>query len=283
MDLLRSSFMQDCSIDQQDWLKNLDRFGFPSKGVIDINNRYVTNSYGFRGNNFRCNQDIVALGCSFTFGMGVPQEEIWCSISARKLGLGIDNLGIPGAGFRRIIMTFISYCNIYGPPKTVFALLPDFNRFRYLGDDLVASDLFIPKFSKAPHDLSDILTEKMALWDAMSMAYVLEGFCKVSGIRLIWTSWDGNTHEYIHTMVNNRSQAFSNFINIEKIIRGTNWAHEDWPVKFYPHFQDCHQELKEKYPKFFSIGGDIEEGNPHWGVHKHYHIAEAFTDAYLGG
>ena len=46
---------------------------------------YTVNKHGFRGDNFSTKDDaIMFLGCSFTFGIGVPDEDVWCRNVADK-------------------------------------------------------------------------------------------------------------------------------------------------------------------------------------------------------
>lgn len=56
---------------------------------------YRINSEGFRGGDF-VEGGAMFLGCSLTFGIGMPEEDIWPSIVARELNLPCINLGVPG-------------------------------------------------------------------------------------------------------------------------------------------------------------------------------------------
>ena len=60
--------------------------------------RYVTNEWGFRSTvPFEENPDsIIFLGCSYTMGIGLPLEDVWCSIVARELKKDGYNLGVGG-------------------------------------------------------------------------------------------------------------------------------------------------------------------------------------------
>ena len=56
---------------------------------------YETNSYGFRTKEFEeCRDSIIFLGCSSTFGIGLPSDRIWCHHVAKKLGLPYFNLSV---------------------------------------------------------------------------------------------------------------------------------------------------------------------------------------------
>lgn len=60
---------------------------------------YTTNSWGFRSEEFygEDRNSIIFLGCSHTFGIGLPVHNIWCHLVAEKMGLPYYNLAV-GAG-----------------------------------------------------------------------------------------------------------------------------------------------------------------------------------------
>lgn len=60
---------------------------------------YNLNSQGYREkewNNINWNQSILCLGCSHTFGVGVPKDETMPHKLSKKLQVNCVNLGIPG-------------------------------------------------------------------------------------------------------------------------------------------------------------------------------------------
>lgn len=77
--------------DRHAWL---DQQGWLDPGAIC----YDFNSHGFRSQEF-CSGTaaIMALGCSFTMGVGLPQREIWCEQVSRALDVQCWNLGWAGA------------------------------------------------------------------------------------------------------------------------------------------------------------------------------------------
>lgn len=59
---------------------------------------YKTNSYGFRSKEFTYEREsITFLGCSHTYGVGLPVDRIWCHLVANVIGLPYYNLSV-GAG-----------------------------------------------------------------------------------------------------------------------------------------------------------------------------------------
>lgn len=61
---------------------------------------YRFNSHGFRGNEFpdtKTPRTLITLGCSFTFGTGMPEGLIWPTLVGQSLLVRAINLSIPGA------------------------------------------------------------------------------------------------------------------------------------------------------------------------------------------
>lgn len=68
-----------------------------NNGWIDRAITYTYNSHGFRCGEFNpAEQAILTLGCSFTEGVGMPQEQTWPYILAQHLNLPCWNLGVGG-------------------------------------------------------------------------------------------------------------------------------------------------------------------------------------------
>ena len=59
---------------------------------------YQLNEYGLRYNIPNSENILLASGCSITFGQGVAQEDIYCEIVSKELGLECVNVALPGTG-----------------------------------------------------------------------------------------------------------------------------------------------------------------------------------------
>lgn len=59
---------------------------------------YNINSEGFRCEDFDDTPCLVALGCSYTFGVGLPDTDTWPALVAQARGLKVVNLSWPGQG-----------------------------------------------------------------------------------------------------------------------------------------------------------------------------------------
>lgn len=82
---------------------------------------YTLNKQGFRGDNFNKEDDaIMFLGCSYTFGTAVADEDVWCRNVARRRNKKCWNLGVPGSGNQQIFMMADSFLESgYKPSEAV--------------------------------------------------------------------------------------------------------------------------------------------------------------------
>jgi hypothetical protein len=70
----------------------LQQFGWADQHID-----YTFNSDGFRTDEFDSRQNFVAIGCSFTQGVGVEEHNRWTTLLSQQLGIWCWNLGIAGA------------------------------------------------------------------------------------------------------------------------------------------------------------------------------------------
>lgn len=59
---------------------------------------YKINSHGFRCDEFNTEPCMIALGCSFTLGTGLPLDDIWPTLVGQALGFKVYNLAWGGNG-----------------------------------------------------------------------------------------------------------------------------------------------------------------------------------------
>ena len=85
----KSRYLDNLKNPQQ--LQNLQKFGW-----VDSHFTYSLNSQGFRAAEFNNQPGFVALGCSFTQGVGLPNHTVWPSLIADHFALQSWNLGIGG-------------------------------------------------------------------------------------------------------------------------------------------------------------------------------------------
>ena len=105
---------------EEELFKYIKRTDSEDLQVVDSDNDYFINELGFRGK-IKSSPEIIGIGCSFTFGMGVPENGVWTNILADSVGIDILNLGAPGHTVKKICELAIGYISKYNKPKTIFA------------------------------------------------------------------------------------------------------------------------------------------------------------------
>ncbi len=86
---------------------------------------YKINQYGFRCNEFELGtKSVVALGCSYTFGTGLPLEDTWSHIVAKSLILECYNLACGGISADTCFMLARFWIPVLRPQLVVMAAPP---------------------------------------------------------------------------------------------------------------------------------------------------------------
>jgi len=106
---------------------------------------YNINRQGFRCNELEPDTDcIVALGCSFTVGIGLPVESIWPELVGNALGMKVYNLAW-GGNAADTCFRMAEYWIPKLKPKAVFMLAPPVARFELLLDSkMQPAEVFMP-------------------------------------------------------------------------------------------------------------------------------------------
>ena len=84
--------------------------------------KYTINKYGFRTSLEYKNGTSIALGCSYTFGLGVHEEHTWPYLLSKKINKDIINLGICGGSMDSSYRALKSYIGKYTPEYVFFSI-----------------------------------------------------------------------------------------------------------------------------------------------------------------
>jgi len=142
---------------------------------------YEHNSYGYRCKEFEFDSDrpsIVCVGCSFTYGTGITNENTWVAGIARQYpDYHVYNLGFPGGHGDSVVRTLLSVGDKLNT-KIVCILWPEIYRFElyhreYIENILISyqdhQKFFLPEMLNDVHydnlryknqALLNLLTEK---------------------------------------------------------------------------------------------------------------------------
>lgn len=96
---------------------------------------YKLNSHGFRCEEFGNDRHLIALGCSYTMGIGLPVESIWPSLVGQALNLPVANFSWGGSSTDtcyRLLRYWIREIN----PKAVMILVPPLQRIELVMDEI---------------------------------------------------------------------------------------------------------------------------------------------------
>lgn len=111
------------------WCDNIKKQNLITYKPEDVS--YSYNSHGFRTEEYNNEDvDILALGCSFTEGIGIKNEDIWINKLANYLNLSkVANFGIGGCGIETLSRAAHYAINVVKiKPKIIIAFFPHLYR-----------------------------------------------------------------------------------------------------------------------------------------------------------
>ena len=278
-------------------------------GTVDEHNEYKINNLGFRGEVYE-SPDVIGVGCSITFGLGVPESGRWTNILSNKINTNVLNLGNPGASVETMCNNIIKYCLNNKMPKEIFCLFPDFFRNmvvvdkefykskvkRRLDNSEYLRLIFCnPQVHKDTHSdsvfmeindqkyIEDAISPHQLILNSINFIYTLESFCLSNNIRLHWTTWDVPSSLVMEKLVNIKDFKLKNFsfllpinptesLNLS-IRRTCNSSHDS-------------DFINTRYWKqgsdYSIINYKKDESRAHPGVHFQNHVADFFYNLYNG-
>lgn len=146
---------------------------------------YRYNSHGFRSNEFDQTPSYLALGCSFTEGIGLPLNQTWPSLLSEKISSNVWNLGVSGVGLDvcfRFLDYYLNELNILG----VFVLLPNINRFEL---HTTRGMIWVNPHWES-NDANELLIKKLwyshdhnSYYNRRKNVLAMERLCQVKGIK----------------------------------------------------------------------------------------------------
>lgn len=271
------------------------RCNFESEDIIDSNS-YILNSLGYRTRELDKNNpgDVVVFGCSTSFGMGVPQDQVWTNKFAAIKNLDVINLCIPGTGTLRYFEDAMLYIKTYGKPKNILVLIPDLYRIRFIDDTeyhlaterhdledgfefapLSVVDLFLDNFNEhkddyvqIPFDTRKNISPYYGVYRNIFSMFALEMFCNNAGINLFWSTYNNESKAVLNTLQETKP-FFTNFIIDNDLLTDEEAL-----------INNCHDSHDNEYAGTHNWNYGTDEpwkGRTHPGIHFHTHVAEFFN------
>lgn len=275
--------------------------GAHSEIAVDRYN-YVWNSDGLRSVEFSTKPEIIALGCSITLGQGLPIEHTWVDILSKKLNKPIGNISYSGASAAKDVSSFFGLIHKYNYiPKVVIANFANMQRLYFIDPmNEYMRDYFLnnePRISKAlvPFEYGQIIPYEWVYYQNFDHIKMLEAFCKVNNILLIWSSWSTNMPDNMEDFIN---ATFDNYVsdptrgefpdNFEYSVDVKSPVELPNMFKMYNwDSMQCHLTEFDEEPEAFHHGYDFHKiaGEwgpgaywPHPGRHRHIHWADFYYE-----
>lgn len=187
---------------------NMDEISLFNKGKIKPEDmwKYQINEYGFRGDwnlNPTKKKRIAFFGDSFTFGDGLPEEEIFPTAMKTLSGEQIFNVGLGGSCVERITRTFSIFTK-YVKTDIAIVTIPNIYREFFVYDGK-AVDLN-PQHRNATKQEKSILKTFLQLDDSyqlrklsLNINYILD-LAEARNIRILFSSWEIHTYNLLHSI-----------------------------------------------------------------------------------
>lgn len=233
---------------------------------------------------------MLALGCSFTAGVGVPENEIWSIRLAKMLNVKCISIASVGWSTFTAIQTAMTHIRKYGKPKYIAFLVPvllraympvnqymnkvtgtptrgghyiNFTSFPVFGNNTDSG----VRYSKRPFNLKDVLSPEIALYQSSAALMNFIDFCDAAKIPMVWGTWDKDTADFYEDARDKVGLYLGNVIN-------TYTYYKEYEKIGLP--EGCHKLEEQTYGDNFYVGSDKGQ---HSGVHQHIHWAEDFYKA----
>jgi hypothetical protein len=108
---------------------------------------YRINTDGFRGEEFGTGEYLLALGCSYTLGIGLPESAVWPYKVSKSLKLQVANVSWGGYAADTCFRLASYWIHALGPRVVMFLLPPEARIELILGGKLnnrTTFDVFMP-------------------------------------------------------------------------------------------------------------------------------------------
>ena len=178
---------------------------------------YSINRYGFRTtNNIPTEIDTAAYGCSFTYGLGLPESMLYHTLLGKELNQSVMNFGINGASVESITDVFLITSKHIKVKQAVF-LLPSFDRCQITVTDPKTNQLlyislipnFIPTTAKEFGLNGDMIykyiPDEERIKTFVNCMYLIDFISQVRNIKVYLSSWEEKTHDVLKTLKFNNS------------------------------------------------------------------------------
>ena len=172
---------------------------------------YNIHDTGYRNTSMPQSVDIAVFGCSFTFGVGLPNEMIWSSLLADKLNMSVLNFGLPGSSAKTAMDLFLIVSKHIKIKYAVF-LLPSHTRIQMAKThpkiNITNCISLNSKFGSRLADAYELNCEELykhypneeMLKVLRNDLYLVDYVSALRGIKTFYSSWDAETYSFMKSM-----------------------------------------------------------------------------------
>ena len=262
---------------------------------------YTVNEFGYRTfDEFQKNTDLLVMGCSNTWGHGLPREATWPEMLRSENIKTINSIASNGDSAMGQVIKFFHYVKMFGNPKNVVGVFPSSRMefplesgrwhisnkektYTLINDDvasIIVSDPHDENFKEyltAPYDPNDLLTKDVTRYFTHTFIDILETYCEMFGINFKYTIWEREYRvfeddDYNNSVLEYMEKTKPNFFTWYYPRETKNITENERNLK-------CHSEYSN-HPQFYRAS-DFIEGKKvgHFGMHNNLHLAEAVKKA----
>lgn len=256
---------------------------------------YDLDSLGLRNPHLASHKqvDTIFLGCSHTWGYGLPSDFIWTKLlSDFEDTKSYVNLAYPGASIYSQMQSLFGYIQEHGEPKKIIAHFPELTRMRIptvrskfditsdssmpvgLQDFIWVGDKDLVKYSKRPHMIQEVVPPEVFYYISIQSIITIQNYATSRGITFLWDTWHPNSRHFfdsVKKVVPSLEEFFMNYVQKRP---------EDEKPSMHGDI-DCsngaHYAYKDDNPEIFDFATD----NLHAGIHLNLHVAENFYEQLL--
>lgn len=263
-----------------------------SVNLIDEENEYEINELGFRGK-LKKDAEILAVGCSYTFGVGVPENGSWPNILGSAINKDILNLGVPGTTIKKISELIVKYVAKHNKPKTIIALFPPFFRTSLIEDtefycssrsikpkkqkqidkesyfqirtsyDRIKKEILFEQLDSSPYFkekekniryMENVFSPHQLISDSVDSISMIQDFCDSHEIEFYWSLWDNQSSMLMDVLLEIPNFKLKNYIKFADD-KFNNYHTRD--SRFPNNFCDSsHNSKFVKHPSW-EVGSDV--------------------------
>jgi hypothetical protein len=171
---------------------------------------YKINNFGFRSDDITAESvenNYAFIGCSNTFGLGVPVDHLWSyQLNSFLGGSSFINLGTRGGNVQVMAYNLFSLVRNFGNPKGIFIDFSNLNRqteFNGIGKN---------KHITMTYD-QNISNTDLMIFSASTLIMSIEGYCRQANIPLVYSSWDPEMAKVLERLCENGDLDTKNYFS----------------------------------------------------------------------